>query len=69
VSDYDWAGDVRFFVPFMSAVDDFTAAMLRPATAGDEHVLPVLFGGAAVSANLSAGAAGEAGQQGVDVRA
>ncbi|WP_121010927.1 toll/interleukin-1 receptor domain-containing protein [Saccharothrix australiensis] len=33
---------VRFFVPFVSAVDDFTTAVLRAVKAGDEHVLPVL---------------------------
>lgn len=35
---------VRFFLPFVSSVDDFTAAMLRAVKAGDEHVLPVLVG-------------------------
>ncbi len=33
---------IRFFVPFVSAIDDFTSAMLRAVKAGDQHVLPVL---------------------------
>jgi hypothetical protein len=43
---------VRFFLPFVSSVDDFTAAMLRAVKAGDEHVLPVLVGDVAVPADL-----------------
>lgn len=43
---------VRFFLPFVSSVDDFTAAMLRAVKAGDEHVLPVLVGDTAVPAEL-----------------
>ncbi|MEV6603671.1 hypothetical protein [Kutzneria sp. NPDC051319] len=44
---------VRFFVPFVSSVDDFAAAMLRAVKAGDEHVLPVLAGSLEVPAELS----------------
>lgn len=33
---------VRFFVPVISALDDFTTAMLRAVATGDRHVLPVL---------------------------
>lgn len=33
---------VRFFVPFVSAVDEFATAMLRAVLDGDRHVLPVL---------------------------
>ena len=43
---------VRFFLPFVSSVDDFTSAMLRAVKAGDEHVLPVLVGDTAVPAEL-----------------
>lgn len=43
---------VRFFLPFVSAMDDFTAAMLRAVKAGDEHVLPVLVGDVVVPAEL-----------------
>ncbi|WP_367131857.1 hypothetical protein [Saccharothrix sp. HUAS TT1] len=43
---------VRFFVPFVSEVDDFTAAALRAVKAGDEHVLPVLLGDLKVSSDL-----------------
>lgn len=43
---------VRFFLPFVSSVDDFAAAMLRAVRAGDEHVLPVLVGDTAVPAEL-----------------
>ncbi|SHF83125.1 TIR domain-containing protein [Streptoalloteichus hindustanus] len=43
---------VRFFLPFVSAVDDFTADMLRAAKAGDEHVLPVLVDDVAVPTAL-----------------
>lgn len=43
---------VRFFLPFVSSVDDFTSAMLRAVRAGDEHVLPVLVGDVAVPAEL-----------------
>ena len=59
---HDWwsrkgAGDlpdvrVRFFLPFVSDVDDFAIAMLRAVRAGDGHVLPVLVGGVAVPADL-----------------
>jgi hypothetical protein len=43
---------VRFFVPFVSEVDDFTTAALRAVKAGDEHVLPVLLGDVAVPPDL-----------------
>ncbi|MFI6302264.1 hypothetical protein ACIBCH_10360 [Amycolatopsis thailandensis] len=43
---------VRFFLPFISTVDDFDAAMLRAVRNGDEHVLPVLVGELAVPAEL-----------------
>jgi len=43
---------VRFFLPFVSTVDDFTTAMLRAAKAGDQHVLPVLVGDVSVPADL-----------------
>ncbi|MGM1065326.1 hypothetical protein, partial [Saccharothrix sp. Mg75] len=43
---------VRFFVPFVSAVDEFTTALLRAVKAGDEHVLPVLLGEVAVPQGL-----------------
>ncbi|MFI9006780.1 hypothetical protein ACIGNX_06045 [Actinosynnema sp. NPDC053489] len=43
---------VRFFVPFVSEVDDFTTAALRAVKAGDEHVLPVLLGDVAVPPGL-----------------
>lgn len=43
---------VRFFLPFVSAVDDFTAAALRAVKGGDEHVLPVLVGEVDVPADL-----------------
>ncbi|QFZ16979.1 toll/interleukin-1 receptor domain-containing protein [Saccharothrix syringae] len=43
---------VRFFVPFVSAVDDFTTAALRAVKAGDEHVLPVLLGDVSVPPDL-----------------
>ncbi|GGS46497.1 toll/interleukin-1 receptor domain-containing protein [Actinokineospora fastidiosa] len=43
---------VRFFLPFVSAVDEFTAAMLRAVKAGDQHVLPVLVGPVAVPEEL-----------------
>ncbi|MER5265113.1 toll/interleukin-1 receptor domain-containing protein [Actinosynnema sp. NPDC002837] len=43
---------VRFFVPFVSEVDDFTTAALRAVKAGDEHVLPVLLGGVPVPPDL-----------------
>ena len=43
---------VRFFVPFVSTLDDFTAAMLRAVKAGNEHVLPVLVGDVTVPAEL-----------------
>ena len=46
------AARVRFFLPFVSKVDDFTAAMLRAVKAGNEHVLPVLVGDVAVPAEL-----------------
>lgn len=36
--------EIRFFVPFVSTVDDFTAALLRAVKAGNRHVLPVLVG-------------------------
>ena len=45
-------GQARFFVPFVSALDDFTAAMLRAVKAGERHVLPVLAGDVAVPAEL-----------------
>jgi len=44
---------VRFFVPFVSTVDEFTAAMLRAVKAGEENVLPVLVGEVAVPAELT----------------
>jgi hypothetical protein len=43
---------IRLFVPFVSAIDDFTAAMLRAVKAGDWHVLPVLVDDVAVPADL-----------------
>ncbi|CCH28390.1 toll/interleukin-1 receptor domain-containing protein [Actinosynnema sp. NPDC047251] len=43
---------VRFFVPFVSEVDDFTTAALRAVKAGDEHVLPVLLGDVTVPPDL-----------------
>jgi hypothetical protein len=43
---------VRFFVPFVSEVDDFSTAALRAVKAGDEHVLPVLLGDVIVPADL-----------------
>lgn len=43
---------VRFFVPFVAEVDDFTTAALRAVKAGDEHVLPVLLGDVAVPPDL-----------------
>ncbi|MFE2755022.1 hypothetical protein ACFXGA_23770 [Actinosynnema sp. NPDC059335] len=43
---------VRFFVPFVSEVDEFTTAALRAVKAGDEHVLPVLLGDVAVPPEL-----------------
>jgi len=43
---------VRFFVPFLAAVDDFASAMLRAVKAGDENVLPVLVGSVAVPGSL-----------------
>ena len=43
---------VRFFVPFVSEVDDFTTAALRAVKAGDEHVLPVLLGDVVVPPDL-----------------
>ncbi|MEV8440672.1 hypothetical protein AB0425_25095 [Actinosynnema sp. NPDC051121] len=43
---------VRFFVPFVSEVDDFTTAALRAVKAGAEHVLPVLLGDVAVPPEL-----------------
>jgi hypothetical protein len=43
---------VRFFVPLVSSVDDFSAAMLRAVKAGDEHVLPVLVGSVSVPGDL-----------------
>lgn len=43
---------VRFFVPFVSTVEEFVAAMLRAVKAGDAHVLPVLVGDVAVPADL-----------------
>lgn len=43
---------VLFFLPFVSAVDEFTTAMLRAVRTGDEHVLPVLVGDVAVPAEL-----------------
>ncbi|MGW5052751.1 hypothetical protein [Actinokineospora sp. NPDC004072] len=46
------AARVRFFLPFVSSVDEFSAAMLRAVKAGDEHVLPVLVGGVEVPADL-----------------
>jgi hypothetical protein len=46
------AARVRFFVPFVAAVDDFTTAVLHAVKAGDEHVLPVLVGDVAVPADL-----------------
>ncbi|MBN6034743.1 hypothetical protein [Amycolatopsis sp. 195334CR] len=43
---------VRFFLPFVSTVDDFTSAMLRAVKSGNEHVLPILVGDFAVPAEL-----------------
>jgi len=43
---------VRFFVPFVSAVDDFTTAVLQAVKTGDEHVLPVLLDDVPVPAEL-----------------
>ncbi|ALG06195.1 hypothetical protein [Kibdelosporangium phytohabitans] len=43
---------VRFFLPFVSTLDDFTAAMLHAVKTGNEHVLPVLMGDVAVPADL-----------------
>jgi hypothetical protein len=43
---------VRFFVPFVSDVDDFTTALLGAVRDGDEHVLPVLVGDVAVPNGL-----------------
>ena len=43
---------VRFFLPFVSAIDDFTAALLRAVKAGDRHVLPVLAGDVSLPADL-----------------
>lgn len=43
---------VRFFVPFVSEVDDFTTAALRAVKAGAEHVLPVLLGDVTVPPEL-----------------
>lgn len=43
---------VRFFLPFVSAVDDFTMAMLRAVKEGNEHVLPVLLGDLVVPADV-----------------
>lgn len=44
--------EVRFFVPFLSTVDDFAAAVLRAVKEGDWHVLPVLLDDVAVPADL-----------------
>ncbi|HEX4721403.1 MAG TPA: hypothetical protein VH333_02735 [Pseudonocardiaceae bacterium] len=59
---HDWwaskgAGDlpdvqVRFFLPFVSDVDEFIAAMMLAVRAGDRHVLPVLVGGVKVPVDL-----------------
>ncbi|MFE9746390.1 hypothetical protein ACFYOT_15915 [Saccharothrix saharensis] len=46
------AARVRFFVPFVAEVDDFTTAALRAVKAGDEHVLPVLLGDVTVPPDL-----------------
>ncbi|MGA6165290.1 hypothetical protein [Amycolatopsis magusensis] len=43
---------VRFFLPFVSTVDEFTTAMLRAVKEGNEHVLPVLVGDLTVPAEL-----------------
>lgn len=43
---------VRFFLPFVSTVDEFATAMLRAVKAGDQHVLPVLVGDVSVPAEL-----------------
>ena len=43
---------VRFFVPFVSEVDDFTSAVLLAVKSGEEHVLPVLLGDVAVPPDL-----------------
>lgn len=43
---------VRFFLPFVSTVDEFTAAMLRAVKDGNKHVLPVLVGDVVVPADL-----------------
>ncbi|WP_170220772.1 hypothetical protein [Amycolatopsis cihanbeyliensis] len=56
-----WAGkdegdlpeaQVRFFLPFVSTADEFSAAMLRAVKAGDQHVLPVLIDDVAVPVGL-----------------
>ncbi|MCP2167248.1 hypothetical protein [Goodfellowiella coeruleoviolacea] len=43
---------VRFFLPFVSTVDEFAEAMLRAVKAGNEHVLPVLVDDVVVPAEL-----------------
>ncbi|SER39860.1 toll/interleukin-1 receptor domain-containing protein [Actinokineospora terrae] len=43
---------VRYFVPLVSAIDEFTEAALRAVKAGDEHVLPALVGDVSVPADL-----------------
>jgi hypothetical protein len=46
------AARVWFFLPLVSAVDEFTTAVLRAVRAGDQHVLPVLVGDVTVPADL-----------------
>lgn len=43
---------VWFFLPLVSRVDEFTAAMLRAVKEGDQHVSPVLVGEVSVPADL-----------------
>ncbi|MBM7775976.1 hypothetical protein JOD54_006180 [Actinokineospora baliensis] len=43
---------VRYFVPLVSSIDEFTEAALRAVKAGDEHVLPALVGDVSVPADL-----------------
>ncbi|WP_018687104.1 hypothetical protein [Actinokineospora enzanensis] len=43
---------VRYFVPLVSAVEEFTEATLRAVKAGDEYVLPIFVGDVAVPAEL-----------------
>lgn len=43
---------VRFFLPLVSDVDDYTTALLLAVKTGDRNVLPVLVGDVAVPADL-----------------